>query len=463
MPVDHDQEEKEANDQELRLLPSPTNDIPSTENPLKNSDEVDNTKGTTKSNDVSMLGSKEEDNTEIRALKNQCQTSEKREFDENSEGSADWSFQNWSPIKPMTPLSVNEGDINMRVNSPKMESKNALQDEEEYRNLDEISILNESNDEVENLGIKAQHIGLIDGDPIPSTSFSGATLSNATKKRTAGYKRKIAPGMFSNMQDLRADLETVADNSTGRVVHQNEVLGRERFPEERNNTTVAASDRVAGIILKIAEQCSLKTGISPQKMVDNIIASTISTSIVEISNMELGNQTASVAPFVKAAVNQQTESPYQGNTIPVPPGRNLAETSSPNPIRLMTNVITPVKIVSCRLAAKEIAVPLPSSWRQLPISSTKSGRRFGNGWTDLFAEALSSNNKGCSWVFRKNYIRVDASRKKDYPYWQGTAMCELSSSGAVVQMRISKPTDSFVKVIYSKNPSHDGKKSPAAG
>ena len=78
------------------------------------------------------------------------------------------------------------------------------------------------------------------------------------------------------------------------------------------------------------------------------------------------------------------------------------------------------------------------------LANTSSGCRLGNGWTDIFAKVLSSNNQQSCWVFKRNYVKVDQSRKGSHSYWQGTAQCKVDSCPVLVSMPINKPTENYI-------------------
>ena len=124
---------------------------------------------------------------------------------------------------------------------------------------------------------------------------------------------------------------------------------------------------------------------------------------------------------------------------------------------MMTQVQTPEKRSAIDFVGKVLNLPLPASWHNVPVQNTKSGKRLGRGWTSVLEEALSSNNKECCWVFKRNYVTVDNSRKIDYPYWQGSAVCKMESCPVHVTMAVMHPTDNGVNVRYLRNPKHAGK------
>ena len=131
--------------------------------------------------------------------------------------------------------------------------------------------------------------------------------------------------------------------------------------------------------------------------------------------------------------------------------------STPNPIRMMASVSTPQKRPLQNFANHKFKLTLPSTWQRIPIKTTKNGRRLGEGWTDLFADVLSNHNKECVWVFIRNYVKVESSRKGGSPFWQGTAKCKTGNCPVRVTLSIDAPTDNILTVKYTGNPQHDGK------
>ena len=63
-------------------------------------------------------------------------------------------------------------------------------------------------------------------------------------------------------------------------------------------------------------------------------------------------------------------------------------------------------------------VSLPSAWRDIPVKNIterktgKTHRAFDAGYTSFFSEVLKKFNPYCCWIFKRNYIKKENSRKR---------------------------------------------------
>ena len=131
---------------------------------------------------------------------------------------------------------------------------------------------------------------------------------------------------------------------------------------------------------------------------------------------------------------------------------------SPNVIRMMASVASPRDSSILHFAGRDIHVKLPSSWHNLEVKESNSGRRLGKGWTDILLAAIYEQNKECCWIFKRNYIEVTNSRKhrQGQRNWFGSTICKFKSCQTKITMCISNASDDVMIVRYSKNPTHDG-------
>ena len=87
-------------------------------------------------------------------------------------------------------------------------------------------------------------------------------------------------------------------------------------------------------------------------------------------------------------------------------------------------------IFRCQLKRAVSLVSLPSEWRHIPVkrvtgrSQQTDHRAFEGNYTTFFSNVLKKFNPYCCWVFKKNYIKKEYSRKKTTPYWRGNAVCK---------------------------------------
>ena len=105
------------------------------------------------------------------------------------------------------------------------------------------------------------------------------------------------------------------------------------------------------------------------------------------------------------------------------------------------------------------SVSLPSAWRDIPVKSItdKSGetshRAFDTDYISFFSDILKKMNPHCCWIFKKNYIKKENSRKKSCPYWRGLAICKYGDVS--VQMKIENRNENLLQVRFSGDVCHD--------
>eukprot|EP00112_Aurelia_sp_Birch-Aquarium-sp1_P016011 Seg359.6 transcript_id=Seg359.6/GoldUCD/mRNA.D3Y31 product="hypothetical protein" protein_id=Seg359.6/GoldUCD/D3Y31 len=137
--------------------------------------------------------------------------------------------------------------------------------------------------------------------------------------------------------------------------------------------------RLAGIITKVAEQGSIQTGIPAKQMLDSIIADTITASIFEDKPM---SQKATKNDATNTKSSGQVHETMNNKMIQKAEAQCMQNSHSPHPIRMMTEVASPASKAPCDMVRKEMNLDLPSSWKQIPLNNTSSGRRLGTGWTE---------------------------------------------------------------------------------
>ena len=132
--------------------------------------------------------------------------------------------------------------------------------------------------------------------------------------------------------------------------------------------------------------------------------------------------------------------------------------STPGTAELLTDALTNSEsnMMTSGLSSITHGLPLPSTWHQIPVHTTKSGRRLGNGWVDVFQKVLETK-AACCWKFKGNFVKKPNSRKDTCAYWKGKAICDISSCGITAKMVIQNETDDFMMVSFSDDPRHDGK------
>ena len=80
--------------------------------------------------------------------------------------------------------------------------------------------------------------------------------------------------------------------------------------------------------------------------------------------------------------------------------------STPGTAELLTDALTNSEsnMMTSGLSSITHSLPLPSTWHQIPVHTTKSGRRLGNEWVDVFQKVLETK-AACCWKFKGNFVK----------------------------------------------------------
>ena len=104
-------------------------------------------------------------------------------------------------------------------------------------------------------------------------------------------------------------------------------------------------------------------------------------------------------------------------------------------------------------------VVLPIEWRNIPIkvitgkNKYTHHRAFGREYVAFFSNILKRLNSYCCWIFKKNYIKQEDSRKKEAPYWRGHAVCKYRD--VKVQLKIADKEKGVLEILFSGDVKHD--------
>ncbi len=121
--------------------------------------------------------------------------------------------------------------------------------------------------------------------------------------------------------------------------------------------------------------------------------------------------------------------------------------------------IPPSGIFRSKLKRALSLVLLPSEWRDIPVkhitgrSEQSDHRAFAGNYTAFFSNLLKKLNPYCCWVFKKNYIKKQDSRKRNSPYWRGNALCKYGDVG--VDLVIEDRDQGVMKIKFSNDVEHD--------
>ena len=80
-------------------------------------------------------------------------------------------------------------------------------------------------------------------------------------------------------------------------------------------------------------------------------------------------------------------------------------------------------------------------------------RAFEGNYTTFFSNVLKKFNPYCCWVFKKNYIKKEYSRKKTSPYWRGNAVCKYGD--VHVDLMIENREQGVLKIKFSNDIEHN--------
>ena len=104
-------------------------------------------------------------------------------------------------------------------------------------------------------------------------------------------------------------------------------------------------------------------------------------------------------------------------------------------------------------------VSLPIEWRDIPIKvitvkgKSTGHRAFAGEYVAFFPDILKLFNGYCCWIFKKNYIKQENSRKKSSPYWRGHAICKYQD--VEVHLRIADKEVGVLEINFSGDVEHD--------
>lgn len=98
---------------------------------------------------------------------------------------------------------------------------------------------------------------------------------------------------------------------------------------------------------------------------------------------------------------------------------------------------------------------LPTEWLDIPIKSTASGTAlaFAVNYTTFFYNILYIFNPFCCFVFKRNYIKKENSRKITSPYWRGTAVCKYND--VVAHLKIQNREENVLEITFIGDVNHN--------
>ncbi|CAB3979111.1 kDa in NOF-FB transposable element [Paramuricea clavata] len=102
-------------------------------------------------------------------------------------------------------------------------------------------------------------------------------------------------------------------------------------------------------------------------------------------------------------------------------------------------------------------VRMSSEWLNIPVKSGKVSARtsFTGNYTTFFYEILKTFNPFCCFVFKRNFIKKENSRKGNSPYWRGTVACKHQD--VVAQLTIQDRDKNILKIEFFGDVKHDNK------
>jgi hypothetical protein len=100
-------------------------------------------------------------------------------------------------------------------------------------------------------------------------------------------------------------------------------------------------------------------------------------------------------------------------------------------------------------------VTLPSDWLNIPLKGKDENtpKSFSGNYATLFREILKAFNPFCCFVFKRNYIKRDNSRKTSCPYWRGTVVCKHED--VVSHLTIQDREQNILRIEFIGDVKHD--------
>ena len=86
----------------------------------------------------------------------------------------------------------------------------------------------------------------------------------------------------------------------------------------------------------------------------------------------------------------------------------------------------PKKIIFVKeFDGKTFQVPKPNAWKYILVINKGAYRSPGENWTDVCTDAIKQCNPYCVWIFTRNLVKKEHSRKKSSNYFSSKAHCKL--------------------------------------
>ena len=121
---------------------------------------------------------------------------------------------------------------------------------------------------------------------------------------------------------------------------------------------------------------------------------------------------------------------------------------------LSASTIPASGIFRAKLIRPVLRVNLPHSWLDLPIKCSTTGKNsFSGDYTNFFHDISRECNPFCCFLLKRNYIKKKNSRKKNNPYWSGTAVCKYGD--VTSHMTIQKRDENLLKICFKGDVCHD--------
>ena len=95
------------------------------------------------------------------------------------------------------------------------------------------------------------------------------------------------------------------------------------------------------------------------------------------------------------------------------------------------------------LVTSIVTTRLPDNWKNLPVIAIGQHHRYGYGWTNLLNKVVAVYNPYCTYAYKRNHIKKINSRKKNFPYFKGTAVCSRGECNCQLTAEIDTETSDF--------------------
>ncbi len=167
-------------------------------------------------------------------------------------------------------------------------------------------------------------------------------------------------------------VEKWVEETAGQSRPSESLSNQRRFIVDVEHKTSYGTERVAGILMRVAEHGSVQTGKPRNEILDQIVADTIALSIPWNATGVNSEQRNAESKLTKENLfcNDNPRNGGQEYEKSIP-NESIADKHSPNAVRLMTNIVTPSRLPPLDFKGKEINLPLPQSWRDIPVKKNE--------------------------------------------------------------------------------------------